>query len=261
MDGPVVGQYRVGEAVVERLFRDGTNPVGQTITIRGLAFTVIGTFTDEGGEREVSRIFIPLTTVMHVLDPNPEAEFVCFTTKPGVRASDIEPQVRAVLSRLHTFDPEDRPAMAYWASEKRYERFMSLFTGIRIFTVLVGLGTLLAGVVGVGNIMLVTVRERTREIGIRKALGSPPLMILLLILGEAFLVTTLAGFSGLVAGVATVAGVRESNLRLETFRDPSVDLQAAGIAVAVLVIAGLAAGLLPARQAVAIRPVEALHDE
>jgi putative ABC transport system permease protein len=138
---------------------------------------------------------------------------------------------------------------------------MGLFASIELFVWLVGLGTLVAGVVGVGNVMLITVRERTKEIGIRKALGATPFWVVSFIIQEAVFITTAAGLAGIASAVGLLAFVRSLKLEAEMFKDPGVDLGIALAAAGVLVVAGAVAGAIPALRAAAIQPIEALRYE
>jgi putative ABC transport system permease protein len=151
-----------------------------------------------------------------------------------------------VLSSPHRFDASDRAAVSVWNNLVEYKKFRAVFTGVSVFVTLVGVGTLFAGLVGVGNIMLIAVRERTREIGLRKAVGATSRTILVMILHEALLITTVAGYAGLVVGVGAIELLPRSGLRAEYFRDPEVDLVGAGTALVVLVAGGVIAGLIPA---------------
>jgi putative ABC transport system permease protein len=171
-------------------------------------------------------------------------------------------QARDILAENHDFDPEDKGAVFVMNQVENFLRFVGMMKGIRIFVWVVGIGTLLAGVVGVSNIMLVAVKERTREIGIRKALGATPASIVSLVLAESVLITAVAGYLGLTAGVAVLELVSgalppESSF----FRNPQVDLGVAFWATVLLVVAGGIAGFFPARRAAAVQPVVALRDE
>lgn len=251
----------IGERVVELLF-GSENPIGRWVSINGVAFQVVGTFTDEGGwEGELLRIYIPYSTLRLAFDYEPTVSLITFTLAEGYSGDSLEAPIRRLLARRHRFDPKDPSAVYVYAMDQRYQKIQTLFLGLNVFVSLVGLGTLLAGVVGVSNILLVSVKERTREIGVRKALGAAPLAILRMILLEALAITLTAGYLGLLAGAGLIEAVRRSGAKADFFRDPEVPLPLAISALIVLIIAGLIAGLLPAWQAVRIRPVEALRSE
>jgi len=165
------------------------------------------------------------------------------------------------MSERHGFDPEDARAVFMSNGVESFQRFMDLMGGIRMFVWVIGVGTLLAGVVGVSNIMMIAVKERTKEIGIRKALGATPFSVMGLVLQEAVLVTAVAGYLGLVAGVALLETMSGGLSKSDFFKNPEVDFGVAVSATVLLVFAGAVAGFFPARRAAAIRPVEALRDE
>jgi putative ABC transport system permease protein len=170
-------------------------------------------------------------------------------------------QVRTTLSARHRVAVSDRAALSLFNNLEEYKKFRTLFTGITVFVAVVGVGTLFAGLVGVSNIMLIAVRERTREIGLRKALGATPGAILVMILYEALLITTVSGYVGLSSGIGVIELLRWSGLQADYFRNPEVDLTVALGAILVLIIGGVIAGLIPARQAARVNPVEALRNE
>ena len=170
-------------------------------------------------------------------------------------------ETRKLLATNHTFDPEDLRAIFVNNNVENFQRVMALMTGIRLFVWIVGIGTLLAGVVGVSNIMLVAVTERTKEIGVRKALGATPGSIIGLVLQESVLITAVAGYVGLLLGVLALEGLAKAVAGADFFRNPSVDLRVAIWATVLLVLAGAIAGFFPARRAAAIKPIEALRDE
>jgi putative ABC transport system permease protein len=251
----------IGERVVEVLFKDSTSPVGQHILINGIPFLVVGTFTDAGGEWELRRIYIPYPTLNQVFNLSRDVDYMVFTTQPGQSLRALQEPIRRYVAERYRYDPKDRVAFSLWSREEVYQKYLALFRGIRLFVGLVGLGTLLAGMLGVSNMMLVSVQERTQEIGLRKALGATPWSIVRLILQEALLLTSMAGYAGLVAGVAVVEGVRRAGLQAHFFRDPQIELSVAVAALLALIVVGLLAGCLPARRAARIRPIEALrHD-
>jgi putative ABC transport system permease protein len=251
----------IGQHVVDVLFGEGSSPVGQHILINGISFLVVGTFTDVGGEWELQRIYLPYSTLRLVFNQRRDVDYIIFTTKPGLSWRTLQPPIRRSLAARHRFKPDDRIAISLYSPDEQYQKYLALFTGIHTLVALVGLGTLLAGMIGISNMMLVTVQERTQEIGLRKALGATPWSIVNLILQETLLITTGAGYAGLVAGVAVVEGVRRAGLQADFFRDPQVDLSIAVAATLSLIVVGLLAGYLPAHRAVKIKPIEALRHE
>jgi len=167
--------------------------------------------------------------------------------------------------RSHQVSPEDQTAFGRYNVEKEYRKMVNLFKGINILIWFVGTFTLIAGVIGVSNIMLIIVKERTREIGIRRAIGATPLNILTQIMTESVLITAVSGYMGLVAGVGIIEllsrALTAAGTRIETFKNPEIDLRVAIMALSILVICGVLAGLIPGKKAISIKPVEAIRDD
>ena len=252
----------IGENIDRQLFK-GEESIGKYLKLNGIAFLVVGVFTDEGGEGELHRIYIPISTAQRAFNGADRINAIQFTTGDATLAESerMVADVRERMAKSHDFAPEDPRALFVMNNVENYMRIMGVMTGIRIFVWVIGIGTLLAGVVGVSNILMIAVRERTREIGIRKALGSTPLSIVNLILQEAVLITTVAGYLGLVVGVALLEVFASTVPRADFFREPQVDLKVAISATVLLIFAGAVAGFFPARRAAAIRPIEALREE
>ena len=261
-----VEQFRkvatIGTLVQEQLFRN-ESALGKYININGVAFKVVGVHFDEGSERPLRWLYLPISTVQKVFGAGNRIHSLMFTAgeatmKEGLK---MEQQVRERLAARHNFDIGDEKALRIWNSLKSYQKFVNLFSSIRKFIWLIAVGTIIAGIVGVSNIMLISVKERTRELGIRKALGATPSSIINLILTEAVLITSFSGYIGLVAGVGIIELASSHLPAVELFQNPQVDFKAAIGAVILLVLAGLIAGFIPARKAANILPVEALRNE
>jgi putative ABC transport system permease protein len=253
----------IGEVVERELFK-GEPAVNQYIMVAGIPFKVVGVFTDPGGDRDLNRVYVPVTTAQRVFNRGNRVTQISLTLEEITvdQSNQTVEDIRNLLAQKHTFDPQDNRAVFIWNTFQEYMRFMNLFASIRIFIWIIGIGTLIAGIVGVSNIMVVVVKERTKEIGIRKALGATPGSIIGLILQESILITAFAGYLGLVAGVGLLELVAPYFSGTESyFRNPEVNLRIALTATAILVVAGTLAGFLPARKAAAIKPIEALHDE
>ncbi len=252
----------LGTLVVEALFGEEP-PLGKRIQISGISFQVVGVFEDEGSEREREMIYLPISTAQRTFNGANRVHQILYTTGDAAlgRTQDMARETRQLLAVNHSFDPEDQRAVFINNNVENFERLASLMSAIRLFVWMVGVGTLLAGVVGVSNIMLVAVRERTREIGIRKAIGATPAEIVGMVLHEAIVITTVAGFLGLAAGVGILEILSRAITEAEVFRHPQVDLGVALSATALLIVAGTVAGFFPARRAAAVRPVNALRDE
>lgn len=253
----VIGQ------LVERDLFGGKDAIGKYIEINGIAFKVVGVFEDEGGENEMQKIYLPVSTAQRTFNGADRLGQVMFTTGNAELAGTerMADDVRKTLAGRHRFDPEDKRAIFVRNNMEEFQKILGLLGGIRLFVWVIGIGTIFAGVVGVSNIMMITVRERTKEIGVRKALGATPGSVVGLVLQEAILITGLSGYVGLVFGVFTLELAAKQISGAEMFRNPEVDLGIAAAATALLVVAGTLAGLVPARRAAAIRPVEALRDE
>ncbi len=252
----------IGVRVKQALFGDEP-AIGKNFLINGIAFKVVGVFEDTGGEGEMEKIYLPISTAQRTYGgANQIAQFMVTTGAANLEQSQtIAAEIRSRLAERHNFPEEDRRAVFVSNLNERFQRFVGVMTGMRIFTWIIGIGTILAGVVGVSNIMLISVRERTKEIGIRKALGATPASIISLILQESVLITAVAGYTGLVLGVATLELARANLPESSFFRTPEVDLEVAIYATIMLVLAGTLAGFFPARRAAGIRPIEALRDE
>jgi putative ABC transport system permease protein len=261
-----VEQFRkvatIGTLVEKQLFRN-ESALGKYININGVAFKVVGVHFDEGSERPLRWLYLPISTVQKVFGGGNQVHALMFTAGEATikESRKMEQQVREELAARHNFDIADEKALRIWNGFKRYQKFMNLFSSIRVFIWVIGVGTIIAGIVGVSNIMLISVKERARELGIRKALGATPWSIINLILTESVLITSFAGYIGLVAGVGVIELASAHMPAVELFQNPQVDFKAALGAVILLVLAGLVAGFVPARKAANILPVEALRNE
>ena len=250
----------IGRKARETLF-PGANPIGAVIDIGRTAFTVVGLFEDEEEQSTQQTVYLPLSTAQSVFGWGPRIERFVFTVgDAGARKTDAAvARLRERLARRKGFSPDDKQALQVWNNQEISERFNGVFRGIRTFIWLIGLGTILAGVVGVSNIMLISVQERTREIGVRKAIGAPPLSIVAMILKEAMAVTLVSGYLGLVAAVALIGALEVVLPPTPYFRQPEVHLGVGLAATAVLVVAGVLSGLFPALRALRINPIAALR--
>jgi putative ABC transport system permease protein len=261
-----VDEYRkvvaVGRLVYEALFKD-EEAVDKYIKIGGVPFKVVGVFNDPGQDRDLQRVYIPISTAQRVFNMGLNVRTVCLNLDDVSKEESMQvvDLVKQELSVKHKFDPNDNRALFIFNSIENYQQFMDLFAGIRFFIWIIGIGTIIAGIVGVSNIMMIVVKERTKEIGIRKALGASPWSIVNLILQESVIITAFAGYVGLVAGVGLLELAGKFIPADEYFSNPEINLNIAISATILLVIAGAIAGYVPARKASSVKPVVALRDE
>ena len=253
----------IGVKVEAALFSGNEPSVGGSIVIGQTVFTVVGVFEEDQEDEEQETIYVPLGTAQMLMKNAGRIDDMTFAV--GDASASESGQAIATLAGLlsarYGFAPEDKRALRVWNMQEVNERFQKLFAGIRAFVWIIGLGTILAGVVGVGNIMLISVQERTREIGVRKAVGATPSSIVAMILQEALAITLVSGYLGLVAGVAVVTAAQALLPDAPYFRHPDVDLSVGLGATAVLVVSGVLAGLFPALRAARINPIAALRVE
>lgn len=247
-----------------------TEPIGQFVKAGDVVFQVVGTYNDQG-DRGASDAYIPFTSLQTIYNKGTQLNNIIFTVKNlnTVKSNEnFEADYRKVIAANHRFDPKDDSAIWIWNRLADYFKTQQASSILRIAIWVIGIFTLLSGIVGVSNIMLITVKERTREFGIRKALGAKPGSILRLVIIESVVITTLFGYIGMVLGIAATewmnvafgnqtmdAGVFQQTM----FSNPTVDLGVAVQATLTLIIAGTLAGFFPARKAVGIRPIEALR--
>lgn len=251
----------IGRPVKEALFKNGKNPIGEYIKINNVLFQIVGVFTDKS-ERDETRVYLPVSTAQMISGGANRIHNLSITSTLGAKESEeFEKKLRAEFAKRHRFDKEDLNAMWISNTIKEYKMFSNLFLGIQIFVSIIGAFTIIAGIVGVSNIMIIVVNERTKEIGIRKAIGATPYSIVGMILLEAVFITGIAGYVGLLLGIGVLEGVSSILPENPFFLNPEVDFTIAIISTLVLVLAGTIAGLMPALKASRIRPVVALRDE
>lgn len=257
----------IGKAVREQMFEADDNPIGKYIEINGIYFQVVGILgtlrSGQMGDRDANTIHVPFTTMRTAFNQGNRVGFFAMTAKPGTDGPELERQVRAALGRHHRIAPNDELALGSFNMFVMFGKFETFFLVLQLVSWIVGGATLLAGVVGVSNIMLITVKERTKEFGVRKALGATPISIVTMVMKESIVLTAIAGLIGIAAGVFLLVG---AGAIIEAQPDtplgaPNVSLGTVLQAVAVLVGAGALAGIMPASHAASIRPIEALRAE
>lgn len=257
----------IGNRVFEMLFKSHENPIGQYIQINGVYFKVIGMSKPlvggNDGRDQAQRIVIPFTSFQKAFNFGDKVGWFAINSQDNIPAKVAEDKVISVLKERHKVAPEDLRAIGHWNMAEEFGKMQGLFTGIEILIWIVGGGTLFAGVIGISNIMLIVVKERTKEIGVKRALGATPSQIVFQIMLESLFLTAIAGYMGLCFGIGILEMI---NTYLvgdggEMFKNPTVDLSIAIKALTILIVSGAIAGTIPARKAVSILPVEALRSE
>jgi putative ABC transport system permease protein len=263
----------IGERVYEVMFDEDENPVGKYLKINGVYFKVIGVFRSNNpkiniGSDKKESIYLPFTTMQHTFNYGDRVHYFAMTAKQGYPVEKTLQKVIDVLKKQHKIAPSDEDAVGNFNLEKEVKTMNYVFIGIDLLIWIVGIGTLIAGAVGVSNIMLVIVKERTKEIGIQRAIGARPWTIISQIITESVFLTTIAGFMGLALGTMVLklvstaieqnAGKSEDEV---FFINPEIGVSVAISALVILIITGVIAGLIPARKAVRIKPIEALRHE
>ncbi|OJX87595.1 MAG: hypothetical protein BGP01_11345 [Paludibacter sp. 47-17] len=258
--------------VVDVLFKDEP-ALGKFVQVGQVMFQVVGINTkkDNWGN---GNAYIPLSTSQAIFNPDEKYRSIAMTVN-GLKTMEendtFNLELKRSLAQTMIFDPEDTQALWIRNSQRDYIETMNIFNGITLFVSIIGIFTLIAGIVGVSNIMLVTVKERTREIGIRKALGAPPAQILFSIILESIMITAFFGYVGMMTGIGITEAVNfvmeqsaaqnPSDTGMSVFKNPTVNLTYVYISTLILIIAGIIAGYMPARRAVKIKPIEAMRDE
>jgi putative ABC transport system permease protein len=258
----------IGQRVRDQLFAPGEKLIGDEITINGITFQVVGVYrsTQNGNQQqEEERIYLPNDTLRYAFNQTGRIGSLIVVPKPGVQARDVERDVKSYLAQINKVSPDDKGVFGSFNLQDEHDKVEGLFIGIQVFSWVVAIGTIFAGAVGVGNIMLIVVRERTREIGLRKALGATPGSIVALIMQESVFVTAMAGYAGLVVGTLLLESIarmlNSAGGRAGFMGPPEVEFRTALIALGVLVVSGLLASLMPAAKAAAVNPIVALQDE
>ena len=253
----------IGKRVYKTLFPAGGNPCGKRVEVDKQFYQVVGVDYSDGsitvGGRSEESVIIPLTVMQSNYNMGDSISYICMTVRNGSRISSVIKRVREVIGQAHDIDPNDEKAITLVNAEVMFSMLDSLFSGVNFLIWLVGIGTLLAGAIGVSNIMMITVRERTTEIGIRRAIGATPRVILSQILSESVVLTTVAGMSGILVGVLilqmlelgnTTDGIVSAHFQVHFW-----------MAVGSLLLLSLLGVLAPAARAMSIKPVDAMRDE
>ncbi len=257
----------ISNKIKKEIFKEGENPLQEYLDISGIKFQIVGIYGDRGGEREEDRIFIPVTTAQKVFNGANKVDNLSFTLQPaetfeGAVAASMKftEDLKAYLQEAHKVAPDDASAINVYNTLEQAKRYFGLTRNIKLFFWFVGICTIIAGVVGVSNIMLIVVKERTREIGIRKALGAKPWSVVGMILHESIFITAISGFSGLILSMGLLELIGP-HVEVDYIVNPSVNFNVALSTVFLLIIAGAVAGFFPAWRAANIHTIDALRDE
>ena len=258
----------IGEGVLSSLYDRGEDPIGTYIKIQGVNFMVVGVYrkrtTDGDGEEAQKEIYIPFTAFSQAFNRGEDVGWMAITAEDGSSISDLKETIVGIVKEKHKIHPDDTRAVGYFDLYQEFNRVESLFGAMRVIAYFVGILVLVSGIIGVSNIMLIVVKERTKEIGIRRAMGANPWSIKKQILLESVFLTIISGMAGISMGALFVYGVNallEANGPVDMFVNPSVSLGVVSAALVILIVSGLLAGFIPAQSAVRVKPIDALRNE
>ena len=256
----------IGSRVRDELFKKNENPLREYVRINGVYFQVVGITkpVSNGGEarEESQRIVVPFSTFQSAFNYGDVVGWFAISSASNIPASEAQKKVMAMIKERHKIAPDDKQAIGCWNMEEQYNKMNGLFAGINLLTWFVGIGTLLAGVIGISNIMLIVVKERTKEIGVKRALGATPFSVSSQLIVESIFLTSFAGYFGLAIGVGLLEIINKAiGTEVAMFKNPTVDFNIAITALLVLIVSGGIAGLIPAKRAVSVAPVDALRAE
>lgn len=251
----------IGSKVRDTLFGQ-IDPLGRYIKINSSQYKVVGVFEDEGSQSELEKIYIPISTAQMIYGAADRVHQIMFTVgDTGYEGSEnIATSVRTTLANRHRFDVEDDRAVRLWNNLKEYQKIVDLFYWVNVFVWVIGIGTVFTGILAVSNIMVISVKERTREIGIRKALGATPSSIVGTIVREALLVTSVAGYLGLIASLSLLEFLKLAIPENDYINQPDVDMPVVLLVTVLVIVSGTVAGFIPAWRAARVDPITALRD-
>ena len=257
----------IGAGVKDELYEQGEDIIGSYIKIQGVNFMVVGTYKKNNngdGEEGQKEIYVPFTAFSQAFNRGNNVGWMAITAEDGTSISDLKEGIVTELKAIHKVHPEDTRAVGYFDLYERYSRVESLFGAMSFVAYFVGILVLISGIIGVSNIMLIVVKERTKEIGIRRALGENPWSIKKQILMESIFLTIISGMTGIIFGALFIYGVNallDANGPVDMFMNPSVSLGVVSSALVILIVSGLLAGFIPAQSAIKVRPIDALRTE
>ncbi len=252
----------IGERVYEILYEPGEDPIGTYIKINNINFMVVGvantTRSGNDAEEDIQDIYIPMSTFQAAFNYGDVIGWFGYVANENYKPEEVQALIMDKLKSRHSIHPKDDNAFGKFTFQERFESMNNTFAGIKLISWVVGILTLIAGVIGISNIMLVIVKERTKELGVRRAIGATPYAVISQIILESVILTTLAGFLGLLLGVGLVEA-SDNFIKHQVFLNPTIDVRVAAIALSIIIVSGIFAGLLPAYRAVTIKPVDALR--
>ena len=261
----------IGLRVNETMFEENEESIGKMLKIAGIYFKIIGVLkpgTEDNDGAKKKTIHIPISTTQEMFNYGDEIDYFGVVAEDNIKISDIEKKLVTILKTNHRISPEDEQAVGRFNLEKMFAKMQKLFKGIDILTWIVGMGTLIAGILGITNIMLLVVKERTKEIGIKRALGATPVQIQSQIVLESVFLTTLSGYAGLILGGIVlqimnfiIKQINSSGSEEVFFKNPEISLQLAVTSLTILIISGAVAGILPSKNAIKVKPIDAIRDE
>ncbi len=258
----------IGAGVRNELYDKEEEIIGSYIKIQGVNFMVVGTYkknsNDGDGEEAQKEIYVPFTSFSQAFNMGNNVGWMAITANDGASISGLKEDIVSLMKTRHKIHPDDTRAVGYFDLYEQYNRVESLFGAMSFIAYFVGILVLLSGIIGVSNIMLIVVKERTKEIGIRRALGEDPWSIKKQILMESIFLTIVSGMAGIIFGALFIYGVNallEANGPVDMFLNPSVSLGVVSIALIILVLSGLLAGFIPAQSAIKVKPIDALRTE
>ncbi len=258
----------IGDGVRQDLYKDDDEVLGSYLKIQGVNFMVVGTYKEKssngGGENSERQIYVPFTAFSQAFNRADNVGWMAITAKDGKSISELLPDVVDTVKGSRKVHPDDERAIGYFDLYREYNRVESLFSAMRWIAIIVGTLVLISGVIGISNIMLIVVKERTKEIGIRRALGEDPWSIKKQILMESIFLTIISGMTGIIFGSLFIFGINtllDSVGPVDMFMNPSVGIDVVSIALGILIISGLIAGFIPAQSAIKVKPIDALRTE
>lgn len=258
----------IGNRIRDELYEDDEEVLGTYLKISGINFMVVGTYKEKtsngGGENSERQIFMPFTTFSQAFNRADNVGWMAITAKDGSSISNLTDKIVATVKQSRKVHPKDERAIGFFDLYEQFNRVQSLFGALRFVAYFVGILVLISGIIGVSNIMLIVIKERTKEIGIRRALGENPWSIRLQILMESVFLTIMSGMIGIIFGALSIYGINallESVGPVDMFLNPSVSIGVVVSALLILVVSGLLAGFLPANSAIKVRPIEALRTD